>query len=248
MTVRMGLGGAVALGAAACTYSPFYYGSFPFDGQSMVSVDAVLEINGPMPEQWGDLRAGIELFEVDSGRSVPFEYVINAQRNRVKIYPLERLNERTEYHLSGVSSWKVGGVHGTSMHCFGWCDEGLDPIRATFYTGPRPEHLRTFLVDGALVLAFSEQVAEVEPNWWAESNSHYLDEPNVADSYRVGGHASNFVFVQFAGDGAYEDHVAFEGRVRFASGGTLDVSYDGYVDPLGEDGFLRFDAQPHGEW
>jgi len=236
----------LGIGGVACSYELLHYGSFPFDGQTRVPVDAVLEINGWIPESWGDLSNGIRLVDAESGVSVPFTYELQTGRGGVLVRPSRPLEPDTEYMLSGVSSWQVTGSHGMGSMCWGWCGDGLESTRATFSTGGEPRLLAaTDHYDDGLFLVFSEPVQSVVELSQTLLVLNYGEEQRALAGVAFDVHELPHL-VGFTWDeqqpSDFGADLAVDLRVTFASGETLEIAQDLWIEDAAVLDRFRFET------
>jgi hypothetical protein len=155
----VGLVGAGLASLVACSYfSPFCpYGVTPFDRQSDVSTDTVIEfqVGEGLPEDLPPLDDTVT-FTTASGRRVPFHLQVRPAEGVVRVIPDEPLSPDTDYEVSGIDFYALR----TENHWWGPIPgEDRDYTVSRFRTGPQLALLDLFgLGEDGVVVAFSEAV------------------------------------------------------------------------------------------
>jgi hypothetical protein len=222
-------------------------GSAPFDGQTAVSTDAVIELTGaePIPEDLPPIDDTVELRTLD-GVPVPFRVEVEPRAGVVRVIPRRPLLEDQGYVVT-AGEWSTlrGG-----NHWWGELPDGGFPVTVTrFRTGSRPRLLGAYGLDeDEVVLAFSEPIdldTIVGRVRFAQDRSGEWDF-DVVGTWE--GH-ENLVWLAVAGEGAPADDtqglfvsrgVATPGGVQLAD----DQSVRWEIDQPSEDELARFDGAP----
>ena len=154
--------GALACGMAwgvACT-PPLYcpYVTSVFDGQTGLEPDVVVSfyLSDEVPASAPSLAPGLSLVEESSGRSVPFDVVVEG--TVVQMVPVAPLEDGKTYTATGISEWAIEGVHSS---VFFLTD---DVTMVTFTVGSRPAWIDLVVEPetDSWLMVFSEDVERDE--------------------------------------------------------------------------------------